>query len=130
MKTLTKHIIEALNIPKNNYKKPTETREEVVQAICDAFLKGRKFSPRLDYGHRYIQLNKLQFLSSYEKDSDSVRFNGAEMNAAFKALIDAGYYMMVKKYRRKDTTYLEYACSEKPHMEYYQEVEEFTYPID
>lgn len=27
-----------INIPKNNYAQPTEVRDEVVQAICQAFM--------------------------------------------------------------------------------------------
>lgn len=32
-----------VNIPKNDYIQPTEVRQEVVQAICEAFLHGREF---------------------------------------------------------------------------------------
>ena len=33
-----------ISIPKNDYSTPTECRQEVVQAICDAFLKGGAWS--------------------------------------------------------------------------------------
>ena len=145
MKTLAKHINEAINIPKNDYKAPTEVREEVVQAICNAFIAGREYEPnRSCYEDRYIfpDLNGFGHTENesspymgkdgklYERKFKGIKFNGAEMKAAFKELINAGYHMMVCRYPRRNYTQLTYACSKKPHKHGYEEVTDFTYDID
>lgn len=100
-----------IDIPKNEYVQPTEVREEVVQAICEAFIKkgiDRIFHPHngSNRGCRDATLyiakptraglqHVWRFKSSREVDSTDIsyRIRGVEMKRAFEELIKAGYYM-------------------------------------
>ena len=127
-----------INIPKNDYSVPTEIRQEVVQAICDAFLGGRAFFPNCHGAcgrHRYVARNDFgggYGSTSFEEDSKGVfvsksyRIHGCEMQAAFKILIAAGYHIF-RLWRNGG-----YELSKKPHLDYDQgdEVYEFTDFID
>lgn len=83
-----------LNIPSNDYKKPTEIRDGVVCFIAETLLNGvgeeRPF--RINSHNRgvYISGGHIRFERLYEKD---IRVRGVEMNAAFEALHQAGYYL-------------------------------------
>lgn len=122
-----------INIPKNNYAQPTEVREEVVQAICDAFLQGGSWSIyhpvscKPNRGGRnqtqhVVKPNRPGFRSVFcfwhEQHSpdptDTVySFNGAEMKRAFEELIKAGYYMFrIYQYG----IWLGYKCSKVPFL--------------
>lgn len=90
-----------VNIPKNDYVQPIEVRQEVVQALCEAFLttSGWKvFHPfsGSNNGCRpanmYISLQSPSF-SNRHNTKGCVRIRGCEVNAAFKALRKAGYHM-------------------------------------
>lgn len=127
-----------INIPQNTYSVPTEIRQEVVQAICDAFLNGRRFFPNYHGNcgrHRYVARN--DFGGGYggtsfeEKPTGSFvskiyRIHGCEMQMAFNILIDAGYHI----FRLWESG--GYEMSKKPHLEYGrgEEVYEFTDFID
>jgi hypothetical protein len=95
-------------IPKNDYVQPAEVRQEVVQGICEAFLAHCAWScfhPFSSGVYRqkttYIRRHKgrkeyFGFADNdtyFAQEDEHVKFNGAEMKAAFKALQDAGYYM-------------------------------------
>ena len=107
-----------INVPINDYQRPSKVREEVVQLICDAFLQGDEYKatctnhwsadycvdtegkhPRFYNGYR----------SGIGERHEEHRFNGAEMSAAFEVLIKAGYFMykgydggVVYKCQRRD----------------------------
>jgi len=134
-----------INIPKNDYVQPTEVRQEVVQVICDYMLDndgcGRVFHPKPDgcYRSPNIWLRRKEgtkrwnglcrYDSAHEEGYENTRIHGSEMQAAFKALQDAGYYMFrIYEYR----TWLGYRCSKKPFLDLDSgtRVTEFTDFID
>lgn len=130
-----------LNIPANDYVQPTEIRPEIVQGICEAFLHDcawSTFHPFADSVYRRktdcIYRNKrsksftgFRNFDDMWKEDVFFRFNGAEMRAAFKALIAAGYYMFrIYKYG----SWMGYKCSKRPFMENGRKVTEFTDFID
>ena len=94
-----------INIPANDYVQPTEVRENVVQAICDAFLETHCWSiyhPFRDGRGRnptclVVPKNGRSRASFEQEDRDStktgIKFNGAEMKAAFSVLRKAGYHI-------------------------------------
>lgn len=127
-----------INIPKNTYSVPTEIRQEVVQAICEAFLNDMTFFPNY-HGrcgrHRYVAKHDFGgghggFYFEEKPDgvyvSKSYRIHGCEMQTAFKILIDAGYHI----FRLCGSG--GYKMSKKPHLDYDHgsEVYEFTDFID
>lgn len=135
-----------ISIPKNDYVQPTEVRQEVVQGICDAFLARnvwRYFHPQSgsNNGSRCPTLNIVRhknykkfygFVNSrcandWQGRDVAIRFNGAEMKAAFKALIDAGYHMyQVYVYG----SWKAYICEKKQYYEGGREVFTFDDFID
>lgn len=137
-----------IQIKKNNYTQPTEVREEVVQAICEAFIssyvRGRKspsvwsvYHPFRDGSReatRYVARGKEyvdgvhytvdgmydRFCNSLDNHDEGMTFTGAEMKRAFKELINAGYYMFrIYAYG----TWMGYVCSDKPFYPYDREAE-------
>ena len=128
-----------INIPKNDYVQATEVRENVVQAICTTFLEthcNRLFHPVSD---GYYCRRETLYVDVVSKrggfcaknwameHKGFVRFNGAEMKAAFKVLQDAGYYMFrIYEYG----TWMGYECSKKPFMQKGERVTEFNDFID
>lgn len=128
-----------INIPKNDYVQPTEVRQEVVQGICEAFLGGTcwsTFHPHSDgycrRANKYIIRHKgdKSFYGFHDKpfsDEEGVKFNCAEMKAAFKALTNAGYYIF-KVYT--NVTWKGYKCSKRPFLEGGERVTEFNDFID
>ena len=128
-----------LNIPQNDYTQPTEVRDWVVQGICDAFLSRcawSTFHPFTSSAYRkadkYIikhknEKNYYGFQDEPCSHNDGVKFNGAEMKAAFAALRNAGYHMFVTY---DYGTWKGYFLSKKPFEEGYKEVFEFTDFID
>lgn len=128
-----------INIPQNDYVQPTEVRQEVVQGICESFLRNGVrsiFHPFGDGRYRnrskYIVRHKgsktyYGFHNEAFSDEECAKFNGAEMKAAFYALRNAGYHMFrVYEYG----TWLGYQCSKKPYMERGEEVYDFNDFID
>lgn len=93
-----------LNIPQNKWSKPVEVRTEVVQAICDAFLKAyadwKPYQP-------YVNTITGRFTDSspyYHKEKGVVKFHETEMRTAFRAMQDAGWYF-IKHDMRNGTWY-------------------------
>lgn len=130
-----------IQIQKNTYEAPTEIREEVVQAICDAFLRKcawSTFRPQtvslyrratlLVIGHEngeWYGFNDHPF-SEREK---SFRIRGVEMKAAFKELRKAGYHIFRVSMSGRNP-WPGYVVSGKPYMDNGTEVFEFTDFID
>jgi len=92
-----------VTIQKNDYTQPTEIREHVVQAICDAFLKGTAFST---FHPKTTSLYRKRTTLVLMRDGKGIGFNddpagekeyervrGCEMKAAFAALREAGYHI-------------------------------------
>lgn len=125
-----------VNIPQNDYVQPTEVREEVVQAICTAFLKKTCWSTFYPFsgsnnGCRRatldIDIAEPSFGSPHEKTETTKRIHGVEMKAAFEALIKAGYHMYVVY----DFGYWKgYVCDKKPFYKKGTEVTSFNDFID
>lgn len=113
-----------VKIIKNSYATPTECREGMVQYICDAFLNGSLYSPddgdctteRLElyngkatcFASRYIY--KMPDSNKHTKYTDKIR--GCEMKAAFKMLLDSGYFMYVTYKHRRNAK--NYGCTRVP----------------
>lgn len=130
-----------INIPKNDYVQPTEVRQEVVQAICEAFLETHidsTFHPGSDGcrspkvyvmpAHGKVRAGFASAEWAHDHPEDGyIRFNGEEMKAAFHALRSAGYHMFrIYHYR----TWMGYRCDKKPYYEGGTEVTEFNDFID
>ena len=127
-----------INIPKNDYIQPTAVRQEIVQAICKTFLEThcnsifhpfsescyRRATLRVDTVHPRGGFYDSDFA---KRVGSGVRFNGAEMKAAFNALRDAGYHMF-KIYEYG--SWMGYECSKKPFLKNGTEVTEFNDFID
>ena len=103
-----------VNIPANDYVQPTEVRQEVVQQICDIILE--KYIDT-DNNVRFTDENPVLFIgkryfSNIKFEDYYIRVRGCEMNAAFQALIQAGYYI----YGYYNVTWQEhtYQFSKKP----------------
>lgn len=82
-----------LNIPQNTWSKPIEVRTEVVQAICDSFLKGSWWYPYLEFLNKESQ----EFAKEYpwqSEQSSYIKFHETEMRTAFQALQKAGWHMI------------------------------------
>lgn len=130
-----------INIPQNNYVTPTECRQEVVQAICDAFLSKAvawsSFRPYTESRYRQATLLVLSrggksygFYSEPLSDNDSYyRVRGCEMKAAFECLIKAGYHIF-KYYQYRDSKCYSYRVRKEPFMQDGQEVFNFDDNID
>lgn len=96
-----------VNIPKNDYVQPTEVRQEVVQALCEAFLTTTCWK----VFHPFCGSNNGCRPSNRHNTKGCVRIRGCEVNAAFKALRKAGYHMyQVYEYG----SWMGYICDEKP----------------
>jgi len=129
-----------INIPKNDYVQPKQVREDVVQAICDAFLESHCNSIFHPYGDgrgrsktHFVHprtANKYASFKGYdwaESHDGYIKLNGEEMKAAFKALQEAGYYMFrIYEYG----SWMGYECSKKPLIEKGERVTEFNDFID
>lgn len=88
-----------LNIPQNKWSKPVEVRTEVVQLICDTFLKGDTWWSLYSAIVKSPYSDKMEFgdTENYgyrcsRKSEEIVEFHENEMRAAFKALQEAGWY--------------------------------------
>lgn len=118
-----------IEIPKNEYVQPSEVREEVVQAICEAFIFGiadgtyHPFSgsnngsrPATQFVYKPTRKGlqpKWGFKSSRYLDPTDISYKirGVEMKQAFQELIKAGYYMF-KIWRYG--SWLGYVCHRNP----------------
>lgn len=133
-----------ITIKQNTYTRPTECREEVVQAICDAFLNhcihstyhphknGRcRYPTKYVVGRTHGSTTEFFGFDSTKEETHShdvgYEIRGCEMRRAFKELINAGYYMF-KVYTYGE--WLGYEVYHKPHMEGGIRVESFNEEID
>lgn len=96
-----------ITIEKNNYVESTSERENVVQAIVDAFIAKMNFIERnyesaIAYGLEYrdndngLYVCKAKdgryFITTNDKLSTAIRVSAREMQIAFDCLHRAGYY--------------------------------------
>ena len=111
-----------INIPKNDYVQPTEVRENVVQMICDHIIHyievGMWVEDTYDIklNHKdwsyqlYLNLRNDGSIAGFscEKKSsiDQIRIRTAEMQAVFKALQDADYYIFAWAYTTGEKKYI------------------------
>lgn len=127
-----------INIPENDYRQPTEVREEVVQAICEAFLArtaGSVFHPYTQNCYRRASLMVVAHADGtwygfHDKpftNEKGILVHGCEMKAAFVALIKAGYHIFKHD---NGCGWLTYEVYRKPYLNGYREVTEFTEFID
>lgn len=100
----------AVIIPKNNYKKPTEIRENVVQAVCEYFLQKNEKWQECNFYYFNKRLNKVLDFYTVQKSNDLVTINEVEMQEAFNVLIKAGYFLFEQHNGRYGYIYV---CSEK-----------------
>lgn len=108
-----------IKIKTNDYQRPSVVREDVVQLICNSFLQGDIYKAtscnhiNADYCVDTASPTYPRFYNGYKSGINEKhiehRFNGAEMSAAFDALIKAGYYIfkgydggVVYKCQRRD----------------------------
>ena len=124
-----------ISIKRNDYVTPNECRQEVVQAICDAFLSFNAWSDYRPFeasmyrrATRYVVAHKdgrfYGFVNKpYDDDGISYKFYGCEMKAAFDALIKAGYHIF-QFYGYNDYRCKEYRVSRKPFLEGIQDARE------
>ena len=95
-----------INIPKNDYVQPTEIREEVVQMICDSLLhhyldcddcRDIEFAWKKPQAQILVHGYKTPYLvGGSERNKiyeENIIVRTEEMNAAFRVLQDAGYYI-------------------------------------
>lgn len=126
-----------INIPQNDYKQPTEVHQSVVQNICEAFLSTGCFSTfhpfndgvRVRHTGVLCHINGQPYGFGNKPFSGEcfVKFNGAEMKAAFQVLIKAGYHIFrVHSYG----SWMGYQLFKKPFMEGGTEVSSFDDFID
>lgn len=134
-----------IDIPKNEYSQPSEVRDEVVQAICEAFtfndmqciyhpFDGSTKGYRLATEYVCKKSDNIWFFGSVKTIKDAhtyYRIRGVEMKRAFEELTKAGYYMF--RVWIYGGSWLGYACHQTPLYYNYirsQRVEEFTDRID
>lgn len=89
-----------INIPQNDYVQPTEVREEIVQLVCDAIVNMANEVASLDIQTEKrmgICINtKNHWLYGVPDDGSYTHSRGVrtcEMEAAFKIVQNAGYYI-------------------------------------
>ena len=124
-----------VNIPENDYTQPTEVRNGVVQALCNAFLTTSCWKVFHPYrgsnngcrpANRYISLQSPSFSNRHDTKG-CVRIHGCEVSAAFDALRQAGYHMY-RIYEYGD--WMGYICDKKPFYKGGVEVHTFGDFID
>ena len=129
-----------ITIKLNDYAKPTECRQEVVQAICDAFLDGNAWSEFIPYSEGAYRPETLMVIArngSYygfaNKPFDGetgIKVRGCEMQQAFQCLIKGGYHILMYY---KFGSWKTYRVSKKPYHDIHRdaiEVFEFNDNID
>lgn len=92
-----------INIPQNTYQSPTTINPEMVELICKVFIRGDEYKATscnhwaadycVDTSSKVYPRFYNGYTSGINEGHIEKRFNGAEMRAAFQALIQAGYYM-------------------------------------
>ena len=121
-----------IRIKKNDYVQPTEVRERIVQDICDIMLSYTDKSLPLTVFAKdnalYLGTTKDgQYKTVTHATSNSiydcVRIHGTEMDAAFKAFQDAGYFISARG-RYKDGSAVELPQRLAAHQEHYERVQD------
>ena len=107
-----------LNIPQNKWSKPVEVRTEVVQLICDTFLKGNSWWSLYGAIVKNVYSGKMEFgdtenygYACSRKSEKIVEFHECEMKAAFKALQEAGWHFVA--WHNRMSSYKCYKLTEK-----------------
>lgn len=108
----------------NDYRTPTEVREEVVQGICEAFLAPNcwsVFHPFTTSSARaatlYITKSKRAetysgFRAKIGDQEDGIRIRGVEMERAFAELRKRGYHIWLFY---EFGSWLSYKCTKTPY---------------
>ena len=119
-----------ITIPKNDYVKPTELREEVIQKVCNKFIEyyipnNIRWNKNDCYYHENSKYGLSEF--KYQDSKEGVRVNGCEMEQVFSCLLNAGYHIFFKWING----YNYYVVSKKPYLrEGWSTVEEFNEFMD
>lgn len=112
-------------IQKNDYVQPTESRENVVQSICDVVLndyvdKNRSLllydeAPQMFLGE-HIERTKGSIISRHDMmgGDEFTRIRTCEMKNAFDELQKAGYYVYHKRDKKHGEN--EFKFSRKPYF--------------
>lgn len=107
-----------IDVPFNRYEKPTEVREGVVQKIVDYFIAQMTYIEESKYKWVTYSLawypNENDCIVFCKKtpllygcrwrdknEEEYIRVRGSEIDAAFKAMTDAGYYLFSTSDRNK-----------------------------
>ncbi len=110
-----------IRIIKNDYVQPVEVREHVVQSICDTLLdymdKSIPLTVYVKSAVLYLGTSKATDLkvithSTLNTATDYIRIHSCEMDCAFKALQDAGYFIYLERDKKTKTS--TYRFSKKP----------------
>ena len=110
-----------IKIKRNDYVQPTEVREEVVQSICDILLdyveKSLSLTVYVNTAVLYLATSKFDGAkvinhSTLNTATDYIRIHSCEMDAAFKAFQDAGYFIYLERDKKTKTS--TYRFSKKP----------------
>lgn len=131
-----------ITIPKNDYVKPTEPRQEVVQRMVNILIRrvnnggepefcaNRCWRKTWAIG-RYNGIdNFMHHTHSSEGYTDIAKPTTCEMKALVKIWIEAGYYVSRGTYTARNTAII-YRFTKKPYTDYgYRVVTEFTEDID
>ena len=119
-----------INIPQNDYVQSKEVRQEVVQMICDYIIKRMNqgiwgedtFQLKLThndwsyqlYAQRDNNCEMVQFWCNKRSRLDQIRIRTIEMDAVFRALQDAGYYIFGTAYTNGER---KYTFTKKPYYD-------------
>lgn len=134
----------AYNIKKNEYVKPTEVREVVVQRLIDYFTRGlhtiwNEFCPNVCWRkHRAIGINRYgdaELVGGTTQApweiKDQLTIHTCEMKEFFKVWLENGYHISKGTYSVRGNTAILYKFTEKPYTDYgYRPVTEFTENLD
>lgn len=119
-----------IKIQENDYKRPTEVREDVVQLICDHIVGNmnkegsdgiyelsvnpigslRKCRTYELYTETDETDGSLRKITNERKSEDQTRIRGCEMETVFKVMQNAGYFIFYSYY----DGYITYIFSKKP----------------
>lgn len=101
-----------IQIKKNDYVQPTEIREEVVQKICDSFLRGHGFTSNGYWATHYVQNDSLGFFNirqTFAYPQKYTKIHEVEVKSAIRELLNAGYFMF-KGYDCNVPVYKSFKC--------------------
>lgn len=93
-----------INIPKNDYKYPTEVRESVVEQVCKHIINttcDNNFNDFIlvkDENPCVYYKPNVQYAFNCVPSNGSIRLTTIEMKSVFTALQDAGYYIFHERF--------------------------------